>query len=212
MQGDIKSLVFDLDGTLYVNNGLGFAINLSACRYMADLKGIGIDEANMLIKETRERLSAKSGIDTPLSLACMEQGGDIKELHRGFAEDIQPERFLSRDERVVDLLKFLAGKFELYIYTNNNRSLSSRIMNAIGIAGLFRQVFTIETSWRPKPDRVTLEEILSEIGRKPSECLFVGDRYDIDLRLPAEMGCAVFLVNSVEELFPLCKLMNEENL
>jgi putative hydrolase of the HAD superfamily len=84
-------------------------------------------------------------------------------------------------------------------------------MNSLGIAGLFRQVFTIEDFWIAKPDSGTLAAILGRIGRLPQECLFVGDRYDIDLRLPAEMGCAIFLVNSTEELFSLCKLMNEEN-
>ena len=111
---------------------------------------------------------------------------------------------------MIELLKALGEKFELFIYTNNNRSLSARIMDLLGFSGLFRQAFTIETSWRPKPDRATLENILAEIGRKPIECLFVGDRYDIDLRLPAEMGCGIFLVKSVEELFPLCKLTCEE--
>lgn len=212
LQSDIKALVFDLDGTLYVNNDLGRAISLTACRYLAEIKGVGIDGAELLIRETKKRLSAISGVDTSLSQACMEQGGDLKELHRRFAEEISPERFLSRDGRVAELLRTLADKFELYIYTNNNRSLSSRVMTAIGVGGLFLRVFTIEDSWRPKPDRETLDYILHEIGRKPHECLFVGDRYDIDLRLPAEMGCAVFLVNSAEELFPLCKIMNEENL
>ena len=63
----------------------------------------------------------------------------------------------------------------------------------------------------PKPDRGALADIFGRIGRKPEECLFVGDRYDVDLRLPADMGCAVFLVSTTEELFPLCKLMSEEN-
>ena len=81
----------------------------------------------------------------------------------------------------------------------------------LGVAGLFRRVFTIEDTWRPKPDRTGLEDIFRGIGRKPAECLFIGDRYDIDLRLPAALGCAVFLVSTTEELFHLCTLMTEEN-
>ncbi len=212
MYSDIRSLVFDLDGTLYVSSDLGREINLSACRYLAGLKEVSVTEADRLIRDTRHRLSAQSGIDTTLSHACMELGGDIRELHRRFAAEIEPERFLPRDGRVVELLKLLAGRFDLIIYTNNNRSLSARVMEVIGVEGLFRHVFTIEDSWRPKPDKTTLRSIFEEIGRKPAECLFVGDRYDIDLRLPAEMGCAVFLVKNVEELFPLCKLLHEETL
>jgi putative hydrolase of the HAD superfamily len=208
---ELKTILFDLDGTLYVSAPLGVEIRLSASGYIADLKGVGIEAAELLIRATQKRLSAASGCDTSLSLACQELGGELRELHRHFAAEIRTGPFLARDERVVELLKTLGRKFELYIYTNNNKVLTAGIMNSLGIAGLFRQVFTIEDFWIAKPDRGTLAAILGRIGRLPQECLFVGDRFDIDLRLPAEMGCAVFLVSSTEELFSLCKLMSEEN-
>lgn len=212
MLGELKALVFDLDGTLYVNNDLGREINMCACRYIAELKGMAVDEAKELLRETRKRLSAESGIDSTLSHACMDLGGDLKELHRRFADEIVPEPFLTRDERVIKLLQSLGSKFELSIYTNNNRRLSARIMEGIGVTGLFRQVLTIEDYWQPKPDREVLENIYSSLGRKPAECLFVGDRYDVDLRLPASMGSTVFLATSVEELLPLNKLLHGEDL
>ncbi len=212
MFGELKALVFDLDGTLYVNTDFGRVIHLCSCRYIAELKGIGDAEADERIRETKKRLSAETGMDSTLSHACMALGGDLMELHRRFADEIRPERFLSPDERVVRLLTSLGSKFDLSIYTNNNRRLSKRIMGLIGVAGLFRQVLTIEDSWRPKPDREALEKVYRAIERKPGECLFVGDRYDIDLRLPAEMGSTVFLATSVEELFPLEKLLHGEEL
>lgn len=208
----IKALVFDLDGTLYVSGELGMEISRTACSYISEIKGIDAAGADLLIRDARERLAGQSALEPTLSSACIELGGDIRELHRRFAAEIEPQRFLTRDERVIELLRLLAGGFELHLYTNNNRSLSGRIMELLGITGLFHRIFTIEESWAPKPDRQTLELILREIGKKPEECLFVGDRYDVDLRLPAEIGCAVCLVKSVEELFPLCKLLHEENL
>ena len=212
MLGELKALVFDLDGTLYVNNDLGREINMCACRYIAELKEMAVADARELLRETRKRLSAESGTDSTLSHACMELGGDLKELHRRFAEEIVPEPFLSRDDRVVKLLQSLGSKYELLIYTNNNRRLSARIMDAIGVTGLFRQILTIEDYWQPKPDRGALEQIYQALGRKPAECLFIGDRYDIDLRLPAVMGSTVFLATSVEELLPLNKLLHGEDL
>jgi len=208
---DLKALLFDLDGTLYVSTPLGNEIWLAACRYIADLKGIEMEAAGLLLREAKTRLSAISGTDTPLSETCIELGGDLRELHRRFAKEIDPAPFLTRDERVVELLKLLGTKFELYIYTNNNPVLTAAITGFLGIDRLFRQVFTIDDFWRPKPNRQALTEIIRRIGRTPEECLFVGDRYDVDLRLPAEMGCGVFLVKNTEELLPLCKLMSEED-
>ena len=132
-------------------------------------------------------------------------------MHRHFAADVRPEPFLTRDERIVALLKTLSGRFQLYLYTNNNLILTTAIMARLGVTRLFRQIFTIEDSWVPKPDAGALTGILDRIGRKADECLFIGDRYDIDLRIPAEMGSAVFLVSTVEDLFPLAKLMDEES-
>jgi len=199
-------MLFDLDGTLYVNADLGREIRRSACRYIAGLRNLKAEEADRLIDETKQRLSKDSGIDTPLSRACQELGGDLRELHGHFAAEIDPEPFLTRDEGVVELLKSLARKFELYIYTNNNQIITAAIMDSIGIGGLFRQVFTIEDFWTPKPDRGALADILRRIGRTPDECIFVGDRFDVDLRYPAELGCAVFLVSTTKDLFPLLQI------
>jgi putative hydrolase of the HAD superfamily len=210
--GELKYLVFDLDGTLYVNKDLGREINLCACRYIAELKGMAVSEAGELLRKTRKRLAMESGMDSTLSHACLELGGDLKTLHLRFADEIVPETFLSRDERVLRLLHTLRSRFDLAIYTNNNRRLSTRIMEALGVFEQFRHVLTIEDSWQPKPDRRALENIYQALGCKPAECLFIGDRYDIDLRLPAAMGSMVFLATCVDELLPLNKLLHGEDL
>lgn len=199
----IRALVFDLDGTLYVSDGVGREINASAMRYLATLRGISPEEAKLLVRETKAKIAALTGWTASLSHACLELGGDLRELHRHFAAEIVPEPYLSRDERVVELLRRLGERYELHIYTNNNRLLSSRIMGALGVVGYFRRVFTIEDSWRPKPDREVLREIFREIGQEPPQCLFVGDRYDIDLRLPLELGCRVFHTRTVDELLTI---------
>lgn len=212
LQADLKAIVFDLDGTLYTSSTLGSEIEACAGRHIAALKGIEVKEAERLIRDTRKRISAVSGVDTSLSHACMELGANLEELHVRFAAEIDPRPHITRDERAPALLKALSGRFDIYLYTNNNRRLSARIMKLIGVSGLFKEIFTIEDTWRPKPDRSTLEFIFRAIGSEPSGCMFVGDRYDIDLRLPAEMGSAVYLAKSMEDLLSLAKIMYEENL
>ena len=207
----IRAIIFDLDGTLYVDRELGWEIHLSACRTIARVRGVPLSRAEDLLQKTRELLVVELGYRVSLTRTCTELGADIPELHRRFCEEITPEEFLRRDDRVVELLKRLGTRYELYLYTNNNLCLANRIMRLIGIEGMFRRLFTIEDSWRPKPDRATLERVLQAIGRRPVECLFVGDRYDIDLRLPAAMGSAVFLAKNVEELLNLIKFTSEES-
>jgi putative hydrolase of the HAD superfamily len=205
---DIRTIVFDLDGTLYVNKGLAEEIHRAACGYIGTMRGISPKDAASLIGEARERLSRASGSEVTLTAICTELGGSVSGFHRAAVRTVHPESFLARDERVVNLLTALAERFDLYIYTNNNRILTNSVLGALGIPLLFRDIFTIEYLWKPKPDRSVLEKIFTSIGRKPVECLFVGDRYDIDLRLPEQMGCPIFPVTGVPDLLGLAPVLN----
>lgn len=203
MFSGIHAIIFDLDGTLYNSDDLAREVQQGACSLIARLKGIEMDAAEDLIRDTQSRLSLASGVETSLTSVCSELGSSPREFHEAITPAVTPELYLRPDERVSTLLTSLKKKFELYVYTNNNRTLSDRIISSLGIFGLFNAVFTIEDSWRPKPDSVALRALLSSIGRRPEECLFVGDRYDIDLRLPAEMGSAVMLISGLDDLFRL---------
>ena len=138
MLAGIKTLVFDLDGTLYVCDDLGREIKNCASRYIASLKGVETDKASLLIENTKKRLSVLNGLETTLSEACMELGGDMKQLHHLFAEEINPELFLQKDVGLVNMLQKLQDQFELHIYTNNNRILTDKILKALGVSGLFQ--------------------------------------------------------------------------
>lgn len=200
----LKAIVFDLDGTLYQEDRLGLQVSRSAIRYVADLKGLTEDEAEVLLEKTR----AADGDGGTLSRAILELGGTLQELHRRFAAQCTPETLLTPDRRVQELLQLLATRYRLHLYTNNNRDLSRRIMDRIGVTGLLHQIITIEDYWLPKPDRRVIADILSTIGCRPSETLFVGDRYEVDLRVPEEMGCSVFEIATIAELLTLADLVH----
>jgi putative hydrolase of the HAD superfamily len=203
MASGIRAIVFDLDGTLYSNDDFSAEIKWGAGIYIAELKGITVENAATLIRETRQRLSSERGQEATLSAVCVELGGSIAGFHTTVTPLLHPETLLKPDYRVTALLTALAKRFELYIYTNNNRTLTERILQEIGLAGLFARIFTIEDFWRPKPDREVLNHIFATILKNPEECLFVGDRYDVDLKLPTEMGCSSFLVTNIQSLLEL---------
>jgi len=203
MSADVQAIIFDLDGTLYVNKNLAGEIKRSAAAYIAGLKGVSNETAAILIRETREKLSREKGREATLSAVCAELGGSAAGFHAFATPLLHPEKHLRPDHRVTKLLAALAGRYELYIYTNNNQTLTDRVLIALGLSGLFDGIFTIEDSWRPKPDRKVLSYIFATIRKDPRQCLFVGDRYDVDLRLPVEMGCASFLVTDIQGLLTL---------
>ena len=207
---EIKGIVFDLDGTLYVCDRFAAEIQAGAAAYIAGVKGITQAEAGELMAATRLRLAEESGTVQTISAVCRELGGSVQELHRHFERTLRPETYLVRDERVIRLLERLAGQYSLYIYTNNNRVLATRIIDYLGLDRVLSGIFTIDDSWLGKPDEGMVRRVLDEIGLAPNETLFVGDRYDVDLRVPEQLGCPVYLSQNLELLLRLEELLNTQ--
>jgi putative hydrolase of the HAD superfamily len=208
--GSIRAVVFELDGTLYVSDEFALLIQEGAVTYLAALLGLDPEQARTAMAETRRRLATESGARPTLSAVCSALGGTLPGLHAFFQERLRPESYLLRDQRVVDLLDRLRRHVPLYLYTNNSRPLVTRILALLGLGDRFSGVFTIDDSWRAKPDQVRLGQILAIIGEPARRVLFVGDRFDVDLRLPAHNGCPVLLTRTIEELLGLEHLI--ENL
>lgn len=204
---EIRGIVLDLDGTLYVCDRYAVEIRRVSTAYIAGLMGISQEEAGPLMAATRQRLMEKSGTVQTISAVCRELGGSVQELHRHFVHKLRPEAYLVRNERVIRLLKHLAERFSLYIYTNNNRPLTNRIMDHLGLNGTVHGVFTIDDEWRAKPDEGMVRKVLETIRLAPNEALFVGDRYDVDLRVPEQLGCPVYLSQNLEQLLRLEELL-----
>lgn len=203
----VRGIIFDLDGTLYVSPDFAATIQNAAAGYIAGLKEITPDQACQLMATMRSLLTEKTGCVPTLSAVCTSLEGSVRDLHTFFEGCLRPETYLTRDERVVDMLERLAQRIPLYLYTNNNRALTTRILDYLGLSGLFRRIYAIDDSWKAKPDEDMLDCILTEAGLMPSEALFVGDRYDVDLRLPEQRGCPVYLSQSVEQLLRLDEIL-----
>jgi putative hydrolase of the HAD superfamily len=203
----IKAIVFDLDGTLYVSEAFEHAVWESVSRYAGELLGIPSDEAGQRIKELRDRLTAERGTLQTLAVAIELLGGTVPEMHRRFAEELNPHDSIEPDPRVLPLISALKQRYTCWLLTNNNRTLTNKILATLGLEDSFQRVITINDTWRPKPDQELLDQLLGELGLPPETVLFVGDRYDIDLRLPEQQGCPVLLTKTIDELMQLKALL-----
>lgn len=203
----VKAIVFDLDGTLYVSESFEQVIWESASRYAGQLLGVSAVDGGDRLTAVRQRLSDERGTQQTMAVAIEAMGGTVPELHRRFAEELDPRPYIETDPRVVSLVETLGQRYTCWLLTNNNRTLTGKILDALGLANAFARVITINDTWRPKPDPTVLEELLADLGHQPAEVLFVGDRYDIDLRLPAQRGCPVLLTKTVDDLMGLSALL-----
>lgn len=204
----IKAIVYDLDGTLYVSESFEHAIWESVSRYAGELLGVPAKAGGQQLQALREHLTAERGTVQTLAVAIQVMGGTVPEMHRRFAEELEPDQFIQPDPRVKALVEQLGRRYTGWLLTNNNQVLTCKILSCVGLEQSFHRVITINDTWRPKPDQVLLDQILSELGLPPEAVLFVGDRYDIDLRLPEKLGCPVLLTRSIDELMQLEVLLH----
>ena len=203
---DIKAIVFDLDGTLYVSERFEHAVWESVSRYAGELLGCAADLGGKRLHTLRDQLAAERGTVQTLAVAIQVMGGTVQEMHRRFALELEPLQMIEPDSRVPALVNNLAQKVRVWLLTNNNRVLTGKILSTLGLADAFEKVITVDDTWRPKPDASVLDEVLAGLCMPAEKVLFVGDRYDIDLRLPEQRGCPVLLTRTVDELLQLEQL------
>lgn len=205
--GPIDSIVFDLDGTLYQAPSLARAIEEASEKLVAATRGITLSEGQSLLSRARARLAEELEMEPTLTQTCQRMGIEIQELHAAFERDIVPEDHLEEDLLVQALLESLQDRCNLYIYTNNNLNLSRRILACLGIEGLFTKLYTIEYAWAPKPDAEALRSVIADIGGELESFLFVGDRRQVDLLLPASWGIPTLLVRDTSQLVQIHKVL-----
>ena len=82
-----------------------------------------------------------------------------------------------------------------------------KTLEAIGISDFFPEIVGLDTCLKSKPAVEPFETAVdwlsksSEAGVKAENCLAIGDRYDMDIKLPLEMGMGGILVSGVEEVY-----------
>jgi putative hydrolase of the HAD superfamily len=203
----IRSIMFDLDGTLYVSDEIADEIWTAACDVVARSRGISRESGKEVLECAKRRLAETLEEEPTLTRTCLELGIEVREFHRTLQKRVRPERYLNHDPVLYALLDSLRDRCELYLYTNNSLPLTQKILALLGVEGMFRRLYTIEYSWRPKPDADTLQRILEDVGGPPESFLFVGDRQQVDLKIAQEAGIPTLLVRETADLLQVHKMM-----
>ncbi len=204
---EISSLVFDLDGTLYICPRVADEIQRAAEKLVADSRGISRSAARDLMRCARKRLTEILEEEPTLTRTCMELGIEVPEFHRALQQGVYPEKYLSPDPVLGALLDSLRDHCELYIFTNNSLPLARKILALLDVEEHFRRLYTIEFSWIPKPDPESFRRVLEDIGGPPESFLFVGDRRQVDLKIPDSLGISTLLVSETADILQIHKFL-----
>ena len=207
---DLKAFIFDIDSTLYTNQAYAFEQVDCQVRQFAKERGIIADEARRMVADYRKQFAAEhNGSKVSLGNTLLAFGVPIEQSVQWRRELLEPADFLSRDEQLIETLKILQSKYKLICVTNNPVLPARKTLEASGISDFFPEIVGLDTCFKSKPAVEPFQTAVERLGSdiKAENVLAVGDRYDMDIALPLEMGMGGILVNGVNDVYQIPKIV-----
>ncbi len=209
---DLRAFIFDIDSTLYTNQAYAFEQVDCQVRQFAKDRGITADEARRMVADYRKKFAAEhNGSKVSLGNTLLAFGVPIEQSVQWRRELLEPADFLGRDDRLIETLTALQSKYQLICVTNNPVLPARKTLDAIGVSDFFPEIVGLDTCFKSKPAlepfQTAVERLSKSAGEeiKAENCLAVGDRYDMDIALPLEMGMGGILVSGVEEVYQIVR-------
>jgi len=207
----LEAVIFDLDGTL-LNDEFAVSEGLSAL-HAAHGRGLAINVAELGVKWRKlSRKYYSYYLDRQLSM---------QEQRRRRIQELFGESRLSVTEQEADAvfsvyynayvaawraypevpqaLRALQG-IRLAVLTNGEGDQQRAKLVASGIADFFERIFvSSEIGWA-KPDPGAFRYVTRELGARESECMFVGDDIEVDVKGAISAGLQAVLMDRKREL------------
>lgn len=205
---DLRAFIFDIDSTLYTNTAYAFEQVDCQVRQFAKERGISADEARRMVADYRKKFAEEhNGSKVSLGNTLLAFGVPIEQSVQWRRELLEPADFLNRDDRLIETLKILQSKYKLICVTNNPILPARKTLQASGVSDFFPDIVGLDTCFKSKPALEPFEKALELLGPdiKAENVLAVGDRYDMDLALPLEMGMGGILVKGVDDVYQIPK-------
>jgi putative hydrolase of the HAD superfamily len=160
--------LFDLDNTLYPpENGLFGAVDDRINEFLATHLGVSGPAADKL----RRRYHDQYGITL---VGLMEEHGTEPHHYLDFVHHVPVADYLGLDPGLRELIAGLPGRRS--IFTNGSRRHALAVIAALGLEGLFEEIFDIVAlGFQPKPAPATYRTVLQRLGVEPSRAILLDD-------------------------------------
>lgn len=199
--GQIKTAIFDMDGTIYQldgdnggwkNSTLQKKVKSNSAKLVSKKENISIEDAETIIEELNQK-------GTFLSLYAAERYGLTRKEFFDEVWNIDPSTIVNNYQEALTVLVELAKqKIELILLTQSPQVWQNNVFTFLNLQNIFSEIHTGE-NYLHKTD-VFL--ILAET-RNPKTVLSVGDQLHTDITPAAEQGFHTFLVSSPNDLLKL---------
>ncbi len=199
-----KALIFDIDSTLYTNDEFAQGQIDMQIDYFAKLKNLDkISAKNMVDSYRNEWSKLNNGKKRSLGNTFVDLGVPIEQSIQMRKDLVQPEKYLFIDNKLVEILSELSKKFSLICVTNNPVSVARKTLACLGVDMILTEIIGLDTFNASKPDIRMYQLATKRLNVKIEDCISIGDRFDIDLATPLEMGMGAILVDGVEDVYKI---------
>ena len=193
-----------MDLTLYTNPEYGQYQIDSLVKKLGTVRGMGFDEMKSEIEAARKTWVLSHGGKKPsLSNIFLTYGISMEENIRWRGEVYEPGEFIKADPRLRKTLEELSRSYILGVVTNNPVIVARKTLAALGVGELLPIIVGLDTCMIAKPHKIPFSKFSELSACPPETCVSIGDRYDIDLDIPLEMGMGGILVDGVEDVYGL---------
>lgn len=183
---NIKSIIFDLDGTL-VDSSRDISAAVNHVRKDNGLKELTVHEVIGCVGSGVGKLIEKAVLfDSDLDPTTVR-----KNLIDYYGDHLLEET--STYPGIVALLENLFGNYRLAVATNKPLNLTEQIIKGIGMEKIFSVVAAPETTGKAKPDPGMLQHISKIHQTAPDETIMVGDS-PVDIEVSRNFGCTACAV------------------
>ncbi len=163
----VTDWIFDLDNTLYrADNGIFAQIESRMTDYVERALAMPRDEARVLQKDLYRRHG------TTLNGLMLEHGTDAED-YLAFVHDIDLGDLAPEPELIAAIQKLPGRRF---VFTNGCANHAARILDRIGMTGLFEQVWDIRSiNFEPKPQASAYDSVVAAGAVNPAKAAMFDD-------------------------------------
>ncbi|MCL7397160.1 MAG: HAD family hydrolase [Thaumarchaeota archaeon] len=186
----VDAVVFDVDGTLYRSEEYERYLRESIYMVLGEMLGIDYREAGVRLESLKKSLKT-------VSLSVEAMGVDRRRFYELLAERVEPSIYIKPRLEVKNLLSKLRERnVKIGCHTNSGRRLYLKVIRAINLSVSDFDVIVTSDDADPKPLKNGYILLSRLLGVPFNKILYVGDRWEVEVKPAKELGMLTALVYS----------------
>ena len=196
MRLKVKAVIFDLDGTLYKSEKYVRQLIDGIRDTIAEILSVNSEEAENVIQELRLKFGS-------ITLGLRSLGVERSMFYDRLVRKLTPEKLIKPNPSMLEmLLEFKRMGLKIGCHTNASRRLAEKVFKALQIDLRIFDVLVTCDDADPKPTPSGYLKILKVLKLEPSEVVYVGDRWRVELEPAKRLGMKAILISDQVEGSP----------